>query len=38
MVQAQANIRCQRLNLYLDGGTVIAEWEAEFHDLAQGSA
>lgn len=36
MVQAQANIRCQLLNLYLDGDTVIAEWEAEFDDLAQG--
>lgn len=36
VVQAQANIRCQLLNLYLDGDTVIAEWEAEFDDLAQG--
>jgi SnoaL-like domain len=36
VVQAQANIRCQLLNLYLDGDTAIAEWEAEFDDLAQG--
>ena len=36
VVQAQANIRCQLLNMYLDGDTVIAEWEAEFDDLAQG--
>jgi len=25
-----------RLNLYLDGNTAIAEWDAEFDDLAQG--
>jgi hypothetical protein len=36
VVQAQANIRCELLNVYLDGATVIAEWEAEFDDLAQG--
>ncbi len=36
VVQAQANIRCHLLNVYLDGDTVIAEWEAEFDDLAQG--
>jgi hypothetical protein len=36
VVQAQANIQCDLLNMYLDGGTVIAEWEAEFDDLAQG--
>jgi SnoaL-like domain len=36
VMQAQANIRCRLLNLYLDGDTVIAEWEAEFDDLAQG--
>ncbi len=36
VVQAQANIRCQLLNVYLDGDTVIAEWEAEFDDLVQG--
>jgi hypothetical protein len=36
VVEAQANITCELLNLYLDGTTVIAEWEAEFDDLAQG--
>ena len=36
VVQAQANITCQLLNLYQDGDTVIAEWEAEFDDLPQG--
>ena len=36
VVEAQANITCRLLNLYLDGDTAIAEWEAEFDDLAQG--
>ena len=36
VVAAQANIRCVLLNVYLDGDTVIAEWDAEFDDLAQG--
>jgi ketosteroid isomerase-like protein len=36
VVGAQANIRCKLLSLYLDGDTAIAEWEAEFDDLAQG--
>lgn len=36
VVEAQANISCELLNLYLDGSTVIAEWEARFDDLAQG--
>jgi hypothetical protein len=36
VVRAQANIRCDLLNVYVDGGTVIAEWLAEFDDLAQG--
>jgi ketosteroid isomerase-like protein len=27
---------CELLNFYQDGDTVIAEWEAEFDDLAQG--
>jgi hypothetical protein len=36
VVEAQANIRCELLNLYLDGSTVIAEWLAEFDDIAQG--
>lgn len=33
---AQANISCRLVNLYLDGDTAIAEWDAEFDDLAQG--
>lgn len=36
VVAAQANIKCEVLNVYLDGSTAIAEWEAEFDDLAQG--
>lgn len=36
VVAAQANIKCEVLNVYLDGDTAIAEWEAEFDDLAQG--
>ena len=36
VVQSQANIQCELLNLYLDGTTVIAEWEAEFDDVVQG--
>ncbi len=35
VVRSQANIKCELLNLYLDGATVIAEWQAEFDDLAQ---
>ena len=35
VVAAQANIKCEVLNVYLDGATAIAEWEAEFDDLAQ---
>ena len=36
VVEAQRNIECELLNLYLDGDTAIAEWEARFDDLAQG--
>ena len=36
VVRDQANIRCELLSMYLDGDTVIAEWQAEFDDLAQG--
>jgi hypothetical protein len=36
VVESQANITCELLNLYLDGTTVIAEWHAEFDDLAKG--
>jgi ketosteroid isomerase-like protein len=35
VVASQANIKCEVLNVYLDGATAIAEWEAEFDDLAQ---
>jgi ketosteroid isomerase-like protein len=35
VARSQANIKCELLNLYLDGTTVIAEWQAEFDDLAQ---
>jgi uncharacterized protein (TIGR02246 family) len=37
VVGAQANIVCLLRNLYIDGDTAIAEWEAEFDDLAQGT-
>jgi hypothetical protein len=36
VVKGQANITCRLLNLYLDGDTAIAEWEAKFDDVAQG--
>lgn len=36
VVGSQANIKCELLSLYLDGATVIAEWLAEFDDVAQG--
>jgi hypothetical protein len=36
VVGSQANIKCKLLNLYLDGTTAIAEWEAEFDDVTQG--
>lgn len=36
VVGAQANITCELLSLYLDGDTAIAEWLAEFDDLARG--
>ena len=36
VVESQANIKCELLNMYVDGETVIAEWEAEFDDLAEG--
>ena len=38
VVEAQANITCRLLNLYLDGDTAIAEWEAEFDEWPRGSA
>jgi ketosteroid isomerase-like protein len=36
VVRAQRNIACELRSLYIDGDTAIAEWEAEFDDLAQG--
>ena len=36
VVQEQANIKCELLNFYIDGDTVIAEWEAHFDDVTQG--
>jgi hypothetical protein len=35
VVESQGNIKCELLNLYLDGDIAIAEWEAEFDDLIQ---
>jgi hypothetical protein len=36
VVAAQANITCRPSSLYVDGSTAIAEWLAEFDDVAQG--
>jgi hypothetical protein len=36
VVKDQANIKCELLNVYLDGTTAIAEWGAEFDDVVQG--
>lgn len=36
VVKEQANIKAELLNLYLDGTTAIAEWEAQFDDLVKG--
>ena len=35
VVESQARITCELLNLYLDGDTAIVEWEAQFDDVAQ---
>jgi hypothetical protein len=35
VVEEQANISCELLNLYLDDGTAIAEWEAQFDERPQ---
>ena len=32
---SQRNITCKLLNLYLEGNTAIAEWQAEFDDMEQ---
>jgi hypothetical protein len=36
VVMQQTNIEAELLNLYLDGTTAIAEWEARFDDLVAG--
>jgi hypothetical protein len=36
VVGAQANITCKVVNVLLDGDTAVAEWLAEFDDVAQG--
>ncbi len=36
VVKEQANIEASLLNLYLDGTTAIAEWEARFNDAVKG--
>ena len=36
VVTEQANIDARLLNLYLDGSTAIAEWEAQFDDVVKG--
>ncbi len=36
VVESQGRVECKLLSLYLDGCTVIAEWEACFDDLKQG--
>jgi hypothetical protein len=35
VVESQSGIKCELLNLYLDGNTAIVEWEAQFDDLTQ---
>ena len=35
VVESQSNIKCELLNLYLDGNTAIVEWEAQFDELVQ---
>lgn len=35
VLRSQRNITCELLNLYLDGNTAIAEWQAEFDDVEQ---
>jgi hypothetical protein len=34
-IESQSDIKCELLNLYLDGDTAIVEWEAQFDDLVQ---
>src|SRR5437016_3925603 len=35
VVESQAHITCELLDLYLDGNTAIVEWEAQFDDLPE---
>jgi hypothetical protein len=35
VVESQSDIKCDLLNLYLDGNTAIVEWVAQFDDLTQ---
>lgn len=37
VVREQANIHCRLVNLYIDGNTAIAEWDAEFDDVVEGT-
>jgi ketosteroid isomerase-like protein len=37
VVNGQANIEVQLLNLYLDGTTAVAEWEVHFDEVADGN-
>lgn len=36
VAEQQADIQAELLNLYVDGATAVAEWEARFDDLVQG--
>lgn len=35
VIESQAEITCDVLNLYVDGTTAIVEWDVEFNDLAE---
>lgn len=35
VVESQRDIKCEILNIYLDGTTAVVEWEAEFDDLVR---
>lgn len=37
VVEEQSNIKFELLNLYIDGSTVIAEWDAKFNNLKKGT-
>lgn len=36
VVESQANIKCELLNMYVDGDDVIAEWDTRFDDMTEG--